>query len=226
MVSKRTRSIVLFGIVLLPVLAAACTNSEELSSGVGPVAVRVQMVNTETRFGLARFDVRQITVRALDPDTEGTLGSGVLALLPGTEESTILVEYADGDVTFESETPLTVGRYILNSIDVNNLEFRNGTPGGTTCPYTILSFPPIPPPNDQISLTNFGQEVVRDVTLGANNVLTIVIDGAALVNAFQISWRCGLVNLPCTSAPLNQCTPRSFQALQFASQGPTFLSFP
>jgi len=221
--SRRTRSIVLFGIVLLPVLAAACTNSEELSSGVGPVAVRVQMTNTDTRFAIARFDIRQITVRSTDPDADATFGSQALGLLPGTAASTFLIDYADGEVTFQSDAPLTVGQYKLDSIDVNNLEFRNGTPGGTTCPYTILNYPV---QTNSLLLTSFGEDVVRNVTLGSDNVLTIVIDGGALVNAFETSWRCGILNLPCVSAPASQCTPRTFLNTTFASQGPNFLSFP
>ena len=229
MKSARMRLGLLALLVLLAV-TAACTNSEQLSSGVAPVPIRIMVVNSETRFDRALFDFTQVSVRPLDPDASAALGTDPLWMMKTTGDGAILIDLNSGDNQYETESQLTVGRYEVQSVAFSLLEFEDGLRlGNATCAEYVTDYPSISGP---VLLFDFGEPVVFEVTLGSDNQLTMVIDGAALVSAFEDSWRCFQGAPICGFFPpvpdwcLWPNDPSAFDDFTFAEQASTFLSFP
>ena len=217
----------LLALLILLAVSAACTNADQLSSGVGEIPVQVAMVNTETRFERARFDVSQVTVRPLDPDASDALGTDPLGMLRSTD--VIEVDFNVGDETFQTESPLTVGLYEVQSIVFANMEFDRGERlGVAACEEYITDYPLVPGP---VRVSDFGVQVIVEVTLGTDNRLRMLIDGGNLTAAFETSWRCaqgaacgGLPPWPIWCLLPNNAS--AFSNFDFAELSPTYLSFP
>jgi hypothetical protein len=182
----------LLALLILVAVSAACTNADQLSSGVGAIPVQVAVTNPETRFERARFDVSQVTVRPLNEDASDVLGTDPLGMLRSTD--VIEIDFNVGDEEFQTDSPLTVGPYEVQSIVFANMEFDGGERlGVAACEEYITDFPLVPGP---VRVSDFGEPVVVQVTLGADNQLRMLIDGANLAAAFETSWRSNLSFLP------------------------------
>ena len=224
--TARMRSGLLALLVLLAV-TAACTNSEQLNSGVGPVPIEIMIVNSDTEFNRAFFDVTQVTVRPLNPNASEVLGVNPLWLIPQTDDSPIVINLNSDEDLYESDSQLTIGPYEVLSIDLRLIEFTNRErTGNATCLEYITQYPSV----QFIQLINFGEPVVVDVTAGTANQLIMEFDGAALTTAFARSWNCSQGIACGLFPPMDWCispfNETSFNPLFFSQQTPSFLSFP
>jgi hypothetical protein len=222
MKTARMRSGLLALLVLVAAMAA-CTNSEQLNSGVGPVPIEITIVNSETRFDRAFFDVTQVTVRPLDPDASEALGRDPLWMIQTTDDAPIEINLNSDQDWYESSSQLTIGPYELISIDMRLVEFTNGQRlGNATCAEYVTQYPLV----EVTRLVDFGGPIVIDVTIGAGNQLEMVFDGAAMATAFENSFLCGQ-GLQCgLFPPMDWCLISGFNQQVFAQQTTTFLSFP
>jgi hypothetical protein len=219
----------LLALLVLLAATAACTNSEQLSSGVSPVPVEILVVNPDTRFDRAFFDVIQVTVRPLNPDAAAALGTDPLWMLETGDDPAFEINLNGEQNQFESNSQLTIGPYEVQSVTLQRLEFRNGERLGTaTCEEYITDYPDV---QKSVQLFEFDEPVIVQVTLGAASQLRMVIDGTALSLAFERSWRCaqgaacgGLPPWPlwCISPPNDS----AFNSDAFSLRAPSFLSFP
>lgn len=228
MKTARIRSGLLALLVLLAA-TAACTNSEQLNSGVGPVPIEIMVVNSDTRFDRAFIDVTQVTVRPLDPQASEVLGVNPLWMMQTTEDARFQINFNADQDQFETNSQLTIGNYEVLSITMQGLEFREGERlGDATCADYITDYPLI---QFSVQLVDFGEPITVQVTQGTGSQLQMVIDGAALATAFSNSWRCfegvpacGLFNAPPWC--LAPGGPNAFEPSIFAQQASTFVSFP
>jgi hypothetical protein len=227
MMTKRMRAMLLAG--LLPAAAVwivGCTNSEELSSGVDTVAIDVELVNTDTRFGVAFFDLQQISVTPIDPDAAEAAGPSGVGLLNSASSVIRDIDLNEESGMFETGAPLTVGAYLLDSISFQNLDFRDATRlGSATCQEYITNYPSVAGP---VTINNFGREVIVNVVPGKGVVVKMQIDSAALVQAYQDAWTCKSgfptcgfpVAEPWCIAPFSD---NQFDAFEFADLAPNYI---
>lgn len=223
------RSGLLALLVLLAVMPA-CTNSEELNSGVGPIPIVIEIVTPETRFDRAFFDLTQVTVRPLNPDAQEVLGTNPLWLLQTTDNARFEINLNQLDDTYQTNSQLTVGPYEVESVTLQTLEFREGERlGNASCEDYITDYPVI---NSSVQLVDFGEPIVVDVQL-VGEQLTMVIDGNALAEAFQTSWTCaqgiplcGIFGDVPEWCLFPSATEAAFQFNTFSNQAQTFISFP
>lgn len=219
----------LAALLVLLAATAACTNSEQLSSGVSPVPIEIMVIDSETRFDRAFIDVTQVTVRPLDPQASEVLGVNPLWMMKTTEDARFQINFNADQDRFETNSQLTIGHYEVLSIEMQGLEFREGERlGDATCGEYITDYPLI---QFSVQLVDFGEPVTVEVAPGTGSQLQMVIDGAALAIAFSNSWKCfsgapacGLFNPePWCLAPGG---PNAFEEHIFAGQASTFVSFP
>jgi hypothetical protein len=220
-------------LVLLVLLAvtAACTNSEQLNSGVGPIPIEIEITNPETRFDRAFFDLTQVTVRPLNPNAEQALGTNPLWMMQTTSDARFEINLNAVEDGYATNSQLTVGTYELESVTLQTLEFADGERlGNETCADYVTDYPIV---QSSIQLVDFGEPIYVDVKVGTNNQLKMVIDGDAMATAFANSWNCAQGAPLCgffppvpdwCVFPLND--PGAFRADVFASQATTFVSFP
>jgi hypothetical protein len=226
MITARMRSGVLVALLLLAA-TAACTNSEELNSGVSSVPVEVTIVNPDTRFDRAFFDVTQVAVRPVDPQAAEVLGTNPLWIMKTTEGSAIEINLNGVEGGYMAPSQLTEGLYEVESIELRTLEFGRGERiGDATCAEYITDYFVV----NSIQLAQFDERVVLQVVPGATSPLKIQIDGQALATAFENSWQCaqgapgcGFVNPPPWC--LFPAGAAAFNPSTFAQQAPTFISF-
>lgn len=223
----------LLALLVLLAVAPACTNSEQLNSGVGPVPIEITVDNSDTRFGRSFFNVVQVTVRPLNPDADEVLGTNPLWMIKTTDDAPIEINLNDLQDGYVTTSPLTAGLYEVQSIDLQLLEFRQGDQvSDLTCGEYIVDYPVI---EGTVQLVDFGEPVYFEVKTGSGNQLEMVFDGQAMVTAFVNSWQCrqgaacatGFPPLPpfpawCLADP----TENGFFENVFASQSSTFVSFP
>ena len=219
----------LLALLVLVVAMPACTNSEQLNSGVGPVPIEIKVVNSETRFGRSFFNVVQVTVRPLNPQADEVLGTNPLWMMKTSEGSEIEINLNDLQDGYVVNSPLTVGPYEVQSIDLQLLEFRQGEAvSDLTCGEYIADYPVI---ERTVQLVDFGEPVYFEVRVGSGNQLEMVFDGEAMVTAFGNSWQCRQ-GVSCGIFPpvpvwcLANPTEGGFFDSVFASQASTFVSFP
>jgi len=228
MKTARMRSGLLALLVLVAAMAA-CTNSEQLSSGVAPVPIEVMVVNSDTRFDRAFFDLTQVTVRPLDPDASEVLGTDPLWMMQTTQDARFEINLNSDEDQFLTSSQLTVGPYEVLSVELQILEFSQGTRiGNASCSDYITDYPLI---QFSVQLVDFGEPITVDVTLGTDSQLQMLIDGAALVEAFTKSWNCAQgtacgIFPPVPDWCLFPENPAAFNPGAFSSQTSTFLSFP
>ena len=223
----------LLALLVLLAVTAACTNSEQLSSGVSAVPVEIMVVNPDTRFDRAVFDLIQVTVRPLNPDAAAALGTDPLWMLRTTDESRFEINLNAVEDGYQSNSQLTVGPYEVESVDLALLEFRNGERlGDATCEEYVTDYPVI---QSSVKLFNFDEPIIVQVTLGEASQLRMVIDGAALASAFERSWTCVQAPGFCFSGGIVPCptgwcicppNENAFNETLFGAQTPSFLSFP
>jgi hypothetical protein len=234
-------------LVLSVALAGGCTNSEKLSSGVSPVQIEVQLVDSDTRFGRAGFDLQQLAVRPLDPDAADALGTAPLGLL-NTASEVIFVDYNAATDLYEADAPLTVGPYMLEAVTLGNMDFSEGTRiSDLSCDEYIIDYPFVPGP---VTVTDFGGDVVLQIRLDGESRFRIIIEGGNLVTAFENNWNCQqrcpgtcappLNFLSCTSnadcqgfpciggepACIKPFNPTQFNSFGFAAEAPNYIAFP
>lgn len=227
---RRLRRLALCGIVLPVWVAAGCTNSDALHSGVNRLAVRVEVTNTTTRFAQAGFLVNQLTVRPVDPTASAVLGSDPIGLLASTAGG-IDIDLNGSETMFEATSPLPVGAYQLQSVVLQELLFKSGTPdpNATSCAGAVVDYDTA---SASIDVAQF-DDVIANVTIGSEgNELRLIIDGAALATAFEASWGCGcriagtqcIQGISCGAA--QRCVVPPFSSGVFTARAPTFLQFP
>lgn len=217
-------------LLVLVAVTAACTNSEQLSSGVGPVPIQIEIINPDTRFDRAFFDLTQVTVRPLNPNAQEALGTNPLWMMQTTDNARFEINLNAVEDGYETDSQLTVGPYQLESVTLQTLEFTDGQRlGNATCAEYVTEYPVV---QSSIQLVDFGEPIVVDVQLGGNSQVMILIDGNALATAFENSWNCGQGAPLCGLFPpvpdwcLLPNAPNAFRADIFASQAQSFISFP
>jgi len=221
--SRRLRWVALCGVVGSLGLGGGCTNSDDLNSGVSGLAVQIELTNTATRFANAGIFFRNVTVRSVDPvEAEATAGAalGILTL-----PDPIDLNFNSATNQFETSATLPQGRYLLESIILIDPIFKDGTSSSSaTCAEFLTAYPSV---LDSISLRDFGREVIIDVSQGGNQ-LRVVVDGAALLTAFQSSWTCRancIAGFPPRVVPwcIQPASDSQFDDQDFASLAPTFI---
>jgi hypothetical protein len=220
--SRRGLWVALCGIVALLGLAGACTNSDDLGSGVDRMIIDVELQNPTTRFAVAGLLLNQITVRPLDPVANQTLGPNPLALVSSTTGGTD-IDFNGAQATFDFGTTLPEGTYRIDSIIFEILQFQQGTPSAApmNCVGNVTTYP-------LESATVFPDQQTFTITEGSDrNRMRLIIDGAALANAFEQSWTCGCSFsgncLSITScAPAQRCG-QTFRDGDFSNLSSTYL---
>jgi hypothetical protein len=220
--SRRGVWFALCGIVALLGLAGACTNSEDLGSGIDRLVVDVELQNPTTRFAVAGLLLNQITARPLDPVADQVLGPNPLALVASTTGGTD-IDFNGAQTSFEFGTTLPEGTYRIESIIFEILQFQQGTPSANAmnCVGNVTTYP-------LQSATVFPDQQTFTITEGSDrNRVRVILDGAALADAFEQSWTCGcLFSGNCLSitscAPTQRCG-QTFRDGDFANLSSTYL---
>lgn len=224
---KRVRWVAACGLVVALGLAAGCTNSDDLSSGVDTVLVQIELTNPSTRFTQAGIFLQQMIVVPLDQNASDALSSdlGILALPTGG----IDIDFNGAATEFEVTTALTAGQYRLERVTFVSPIFEAGTSASTaTCQEYVTGYPRVTPP---IDLSDFGGDVILEVK-DTGSGLRMIIDGGSLLAAYQNSWTCRanclLPGVPPRFVPwcFNPNSELAFSEPGFAGQAPTFLQFP
>jgi len=213
-------------------LAGACTNSDDLSSGVDRMIVDVELQNPSTRFAIAGISFSQITVRPVDPAADDVLGPNPIGIV-ATTTGGIDMDFNGGETSFEVGATLPSGTYRIDSIIIEELLFQSGTPSATptNCVGAIATYNQV----NRVQLNELGSEITFTVTEGSDtNRVHVTIDGAALADAFEQSWNCGcrlIPQLPCgaggTCGTAQRCIVGSgesgFRSGDFSVLSPTYL---
>jgi hypothetical protein len=213
---------------LLALLAGGCTEDEVLETGNAPLALEVEIVNTETRFDFfAEFKISQIALRPIDPIANTTLGAPIGIIL---EEDDVLEVDLTGVTEFTPATViLSTGFYQLERIELSGFlltdrdTFVNNTrPNNCAELHTYQHNNPIGILTSDLGPTDF------DIAAEGENRIGIRVDAAALVDAFVNAWDCVLL-------PPQQCIFRTgrfpgtcgtnFRTRDFRAQATNFITF-
>ncbi|HXV76523.1 MAG TPA: hypothetical protein VD788_09405 [Candidatus Polarisedimenticolaceae bacterium] len=226
------RSLWIFVLGAVLVVAAGCTNSESLDSGAAHVPVRVEVENGDTRFPTRAFlRIRSMRILPVDPLADAVHGATdpPAPLLLLSDDTAVSIDLNGDPPFFVSGAPLPVGFYKITRITIDSFDFLNGLPANDgTCPGSITNFPFVP---NAVSFTfPAADQHVFEVQAGAENTVTAVIDGQAFLEALEESFSCrsGPLTVRCrTLSP--PCTPTTWSSqvntpalLPFFN---TFLSF-
>jgi hypothetical protein len=225
---KRIRWVAACGLIVSSGFAAGCTNSDDLSAGVGTMLVQIELTNPSTRFPQAGIVLQQMVVIPLDQNASDALSNdlAILALPRGG----IDIDFNGAATEFETTAVLTAGRYRLTSVILGTPIFEAGTSVSTaTCQEYFDGYPRVTSP---IELSDFGSDVILNVEEDTGTALRMVLDGGSLLAAFQDSWTCRpscqLFN-PFRIVPWCLVPPTgdtAFREFDFVVQSPTFLQFP
>lgn len=219
MSSNRSRNAVLAAFLATVLAAAGCTGTEVLVPTREDLNIQVNLVNnTETRFESAYFEIRQIGLRPVEPDADSSLAADALGALLRT----LSTSYTQED-PLTATTSVSAGTYQVTAVSVGNISFNDddGPISQDSCEEYITEWAQ---PNDLAVFTDFGGEVFVTVEHGAENLLELTVDGAALEAAFLDSWLCAQYFL-CSPITEPWCL-RIFLMDDFTAQSADFLEFP
>jgi len=216
MSSNRSRTVVLTLFLATLLAAAGCTGTEVLVAGQENLNIQMDLVNTDTRFESAYFEIRQIALRPLDEDADIALEANAI----GSLRTSLEASYSTTQ-TLRATASLGVGTYQLTSVIIAAIAYSDLDPptSTATCQEYVSRWNQ---PNTPVTITNFGGDVFVTIENGGDNLLLLTVDGVALKDAFLNSWTC---------AQLWSCVPyapwclRTFLPATFAAQAPDFLDF-
>jgi hypothetical protein len=218
MSSNPLRKAVLTAVLAAVLVAAGCTGTEVLQSGGETLTVELELVNPDTRFESAYFEIRQISLRPLDPDADAALQADAIGALRLSME----VSYRDTQ-TLQATASLGEGVYQVTSVVLGAIAYTDldGVGPNTSCQTYVASWQQ---PNRALIITDFGEDVFVTVEAGGDNTLRLIVDGAALSAAFLDSWLCN--SFPaCQPIGTPWCLLRLQDAV-FIAQSEEFLEFP
>jgi len=224
---KRLQWVALCGLLLPLGLAGGCTNSEGLDSGVGALTVTVEATNTQTRFAVASLSFGQVTATPLDPSQAAVVAVGDPVGLLASTSGGADINFNGTQTSFDIGSVPPAGLYRVESIILQSIRFQGGTPSATptNCVGAVTNYNVV----NTVTLSGFSSSATFNVDPTSGGGLKLVIDGAALADAFERSWTCGcMIGSNCFQGP--SCGPSqrcavSFQPGTFAAQSPTFLQF-
>jgi hypothetical protein len=217
MSSNRSRNAVLTAFLVTLLAAAGCTGTEVLVAGQETLNVEVELVNTETRFESAYFEIRQLSLRPLDPDADASLSADAIGVLR------ISLEASYGNPqTLSATASLGVGTYQVTSVVLAAIAYNDLDPPASTdtCQEYVSRWNQ---PNTPIIITDFGEDIFITIENDGTNSLALTVDGAALENAFLNSWTCAQ-QFACV--PFAPWCLRTFLPATFAAQAGDFIDFP
>jgi len=218
--SNRWRNSAFAALLAVLLVSGGCTGTEKLITGQETLTLEIQLTNnTDTRFESAFFNVVQVSLRPLDPDAAAALladgGLGVVRFAEG-------ISYRDTE-PHTTSVSLDEGEYQVTSLILGSIQYRDLDPPTSTATcqeyVSLWNLFTGNPPN--FTFTDFGEEIFVTVESGGDNRLTLVIDGAALEDAFLNSWTCYKFPVNCT---VPWCLFRINPDL-FVSQGTDFIEF-
>ena len=215
MSSNRSRNAVLTLFLVSVLAAAGCTQTDVINPGVEILNVDLQLVNTETRFESAYFELRQVALRPVDPDADASLSADAIGALVTTMDAS----YRDTQ-TVHGEAALNEGIYQVQWIVLAAIAFSDQDPpiSTDTCQEYITQFRQ----PGEIVIDELGGDVFVTVESGGENRLAITVDGQVLEAAFLDSWNCNSSWLCSPPAPWCLTT---FRTADFVDQAPDFLDF-
>lgn len=254
------------GLVLLGLVpAVGCPESNVLEPGVGETAIRVEVVNVNPagRFvddmvGLfippftfippdsASIQIRSIIVEPVGAAAQDADGGIAINLLldvanPGYTDQTQVDSLAN----------LPTGSYRVLSVTFASffLEDNSDGMGGNRVDPADWDDPMAPTCGDfirsfqrslrtqQLTLTDFGREVIFQVDGDGGGSLTLRVDGEALIDTLEDNIRCGICTceenydpmnpstLDCKCDPSNPSNGYVVGVAEFGAAGPIILSF-
>lgn len=219
--SNRCRNAVMTAFIAIVLASAGCTGTEVLITGQQTLTVDVQLVNsTNTRFESAYLLVNQIALWPLDEDAAAALRADGI----GAIGNALRLDYAQ--VTSSgSSISLAEGVYQVVSVTIGAIAYTDldGYGDPATCEQYVPSWQLFTPNPSRFIIDDFGEEVFVTVEGGGENTLTMVIDGAALEEAFLDSWSCNQT-WSCVPTTLLWC-PFRISADNFTAQASNFLDF-
>jgi hypothetical protein len=200
----------LLGLILT---AAGCTGSEVLAPRTQSFLLEVEIVNVETRFDIATFQISQLEVRPADPDADEALSGGGIGLFLRP----LQLSYSntpEGD----SQVPLPNGQYRVSLMRMSPISYIDVDPPASapTCEDYVRTWSY----NSNVFIADFGRDVLINVSNGSANVSKLVVDGEALLKAFQESWIC-----QDTGNGTWRLVAGSFDAIGFGRRAPEYLEF-
>jgi len=219
--SNRWRNAVFAALLAVFLVSAGCTGTEKLITGQQTLTLEVQLINnTDTRFESAFFNVVQVSLRPTDPDADEALEAGGGF---GVVQFTLGVTYRDTEPRTTSVS-LNEGVYRVTSLILGSIQYRDlDPPTSTATCQEYVSLWNLFSPNPQVfTFTDFGEDIFVTVEPGGENRLTLVVDGAALEEAFLNSWTCKA--FPLCPAGAAWCLV-TINSSMFVAQGLEFIDF-
>jgi hypothetical protein len=218
MSSNPLRKAVLTAVLAALLVAASCTGTEVLQSGLETLTVELELVNAETRFESAYFEIRQVSLRPVDPDADAALQADAIGALQFTME----VSYS-GAQTLQATAFLGQGVYQVTSVVLGAIAYTDldGVGPNTSCQTYVSRWQQ---PNRALIITDFGEDVFVTIEPGGDNTLRLTIDGSAFTAAFLDSWICNTFPA-CVPLGTQWCLV-TLQDNVFIAQSDEFLEFP
>lgn len=214
---------------VLPIWAASgCTGTDVLSTGNTAFTVEVDIVNPITRHESSFFTISAINLRPNGVAGEAALGAAPIGIL-ARQEDLLTVNLNNLSEFVPTTIRLSTGSYRISRIELSGFTFRDlQSPIPAPNCTELRQYPsvaPVPIFAEQLGNPNL------TVTAGGTSSVTIVIDGAALVDAFEAAFDCNALSLAggsvcCPTRCGPPCIPSSqFRPSLFAAAAPTFITF-
>jgi hypothetical protein len=201
----------LLGLILT---AAGCTGSDVLAPRTQEYLLEVEVINTDTRFDVATFQINQIEVRPTDPDADEALDASGLGLFL----EPLQMSYANNPLD-QSDNPLSNGQYQINLMRLNPIKFLDildPPASAPTCEEYVRNWSY----TTDVFIADLGGSALINIGNGARNANKLVIDGEAFLRAFQESWTC-----VSTGPGTWRIVSGSFDAIAFGRRAPEYLEF-
>lgn len=213
---NRSRNAVLTAFLVTLLAAAGCTGTEVLVPAQETLNVEVDLVNTDTRFESAYFEIRQISLRPLDPDADASLSADAIGTLRVSLEGSYSTT-----TTLNATASLGLGTYQVTSVIFAAIAYNDLDPptSTATCQEYVSRWNQ---PNTPVIITDFGEDIFVTVANDGTNLLMLTVDGAALETAFLNSWTCAQ---QWACVPFAPWCLRTFVPATFAAQASDFLDF-
>jgi hypothetical protein len=193
--------------LLLPIIAAAgCTGSDVLTPRTGSFMLQVESVNIPEgyRFGdgdrdRARFTILQIELRPSDPNAAAVLGEelgeeNTLNLLrsPVSINHDVSPKFIwdENNILQNAPPPLTTGRWILDRIVIERLQFRDRDETDPSTCFSYIDEYETVSDDGTITFQDFSPAITFDIDADSPNQYSLVVDWGALTTALQESWPC------------------------------------
>ena len=222
-VKRRLAVVLLAAGALLP---AGCTNSDVLTPGNSSLEVRVVIANNTSRFEEAFFFIRQIFVVPTDPLSVEALNEPFSLINP---RDVVEINANQAGLQFTVPVALGAGPWQVVAMRMDSFvyqDFDTPTPGAECDDF----IPTYRSGTTVVDLINLGDIASFTIEPGVTNQLTITIDHAVFLTAFQDSFFCvpqgalGCGSPWCLIPPSDPANP-AMNPVPLFLQAPQYLTF-